>query len=386
MTVLRSTVADVDLDAIVANLGAVARGGDRVIAVVKADAYGHGAEAVSITLVEASAAMLAVFTVDEAIVLRAAGIRAPILVLGGITGASEADAVVSHDLAAVVWDQDRAGLLARAAGAAGRTAHVHVKVDTGLTRLGAPLDEALARVSAVRELAHLAVDGIFTHFANADEAGDTFSAEQLRRFAEVVAALPERPAFVHASASAGVAALGPLSPCNAVRPGLALYGLHAAPHLAASMPLRPALRWSSRVHRLARAKAGTGVSYGHEYRLPRDGIVATVPVGYGDGLMRAAGRAARLLVRGCATGIAGRVAMDLVMLDVTEVPGVREGDEVVIIGTQGGASVSAEDLAAACGTINYEVVTNVRARVPRRYLRGGRLVATRTLADGLAWR
>lgn len=128
------------------------------------------------------------------------------------------------------------------------------------------------------------------------------------------------------------------------------------------------------------------MSYGHEYRLPRDGVIATVPVGYGDGLMRAAGRGARLLVRGRPTAIAGRVAMDLVMLDVTEAPGVREGDEVVIIGAQGEASVPAEELAAAGGTINYEVVTGIRARVPRRYFRGARHVATRTLAEGLVWR
>lgn len=386
MTVLRSTVADVDLDAIAANLAAVARGGERVIAVVKADAYGHGAEAVSTALVEAGAAMLAVFTVEEAIVLRRSGIRAPILVLAGLSDPSEADAVVAHDLTAVVWDLERAGLLGRAASAAGRRARVHVKVDTGLTRLGAPLEEALARVHEIRAVPHVAVDGIFTHFANADEPGDTFTPEQMRRFTGVVAGLADRPELVHASASAGVAALGAPSPCNAVRPGLALYGLHAAPHLAHALRLRPALRWTSRVHRLARAKAGTGVSYGHEYRLPRDGIVATVPVGYGDGLMRVAHHAARLLVRGHPTAIAGRVAMDLVMLDVTDVPGVREGDEVVIIGTQGEASVTAEDLAAACGTINYEVVTNIRARVPRRYLRGARAVATRTLAEGLAWR
>ncbi len=384
MTVVRSTVIDVDLDAIAHNLGVMGRGGQRVIAVVKADAYGHGAEAVARALVEAGAEMLAVFTVEEGAVLRHSGIDAPILVLGGITDPTEADGAVAHGLAVVVWDEERARLLAAAAAAQRATPRVHVKVDTGLTRLGVPLATALERYRAIRHLLGPAIDGIFTHFANADEPGDTFSAEQLRRFADLVAALPERPRLVHAAASAGVVALDTSTTCNAVRPGLALYGLHAAAHLR-SVPLRPALRWTSRVHRVTRVPRGTGVSYGHDYRLPRDGHIATVPVGYGDGLPRAATGRVRPLVRGRAVPIAGRVCMDLIMLDVTDVPGVTEGDEVVLIGEQGGARSTAEDLASACGTINYEIVTNLRRRVPRRYLRAGHVVATRTLADGIVW-
>jgi alanine racemase len=383
MTPLRSTVADIDLDAIAGNLQAVARHGERVIAVVKADAYGHGAEVVSRAAVEGGADTLAVFTVDEALALRAAGIAAPVLVLGGITDATEAEAAVARDLVVTVWDETPARLLSSAAAATRRTARVHVKVDTGLTRLGAPLDEASGRYARIRAMPGLEIDGIFTHFATADDLGDTFAAEQLRRFADVVSALPERPRLVHAAASAGAALLDTSATCNAVRCGLALYGLYAAPHLT-EVRLRPALRWTSRVHRIARVRAGTGISYGHEYRLARDGVIATVPVGYGDGLPRVAGKAARLLVRGCPTAIAGRVAMDLVMLDVTDIAGVREGDEVVVIGEQEGAHVAAEDLAAACGTINYEVVTAIRRRVARRYWRDGRIVAQRTLS-GVEW-
>ncbi len=381
MTALRSTVADVDLDAIAHNVHAIAPNGEQVIAVVKADAYGHGYEAVGRTLVEEGAAMLAVFTVDEGALLRHSGIDAPILVLAGITEPGETEIVVRLGLTVTVWDLERARLLSSAAGS---TARVHVKVDTGLMRLGAPLDAAVDRIKRIRALPNLAVDGIFTHFATADEEHDSFAVEQVRRFESVLSALDERPAFVHAAASAGAVAVDTRHICNAVRPGLALYGLHAAPHLA-TIDLRPALAWRSRVHRVARASAGAGVSYGHEYRLPRDGRIATVPVGYGDGLPRAAGRRARVLVRGRALPIAGRVAMDLIMIDVTDVPEIREGDEVVLIGEQDGARRSAEDLADACGTINYEVVTNIRPRVARRYHRGGRVVATRTLADGIRW-
>ncbi|HEV8229379.1 MAG TPA: alanine racemase [Candidatus Limnocylindria bacterium] len=380
---LRSTVVDVDLDAIAWNLDALRRRGKAdVIAVVKADAYGHGAEAVSETLAEAGAALLAVVTVEEAVVLRRAGITAPVLVFFGAQDRAEAEAAIAADCALVVWDVERARLVDEAAGAAGRRASVHFKVDTGLTRLGAPVADAVARYKAIRELRHLAIDGLFTHLATADEPDPSNDREQLARFGEVLRAIGDPPRFVHATASAGTAAFGPIPGCTAIRPGISLYGLHAAPHLAASLDLRPALEWRSRVHRVARVSKGTGVSYGHEYRMPRDGIVATVPVGYGDGLPRGAGPKARLLIGGRDLPLAGRVCMDLVMLDVTDLPRTREGDEVVIIGTQGEARQTAEDLAAAAGTVNYEIVTGIRRRVPRRYRRAGRIVAQRTLADG----
>src|SRR5213593_245589 len=365
-TPLRSTVVDVDLDAIAANLSALkARGGGEVIAVVKADAYGHGVEAVA-----------------EALVIRRAGITAPVLVLSGVSDRAEAEAAIAADCALVVWDLERARLVDEVAAAAGRIARVHFKVDTGLTRLGAPLAEAPARLAAIRELRHLEVDGLFTHLATADEPDVANDRAQLARFADVMRAIATPPRWVHAAASAGVAAFGAVPGCNAIRPGVSLYGLHAAPHLAGALRLRPALEWRSHVHRVAAVPKGTGVSYGLEYRLPRDGRVATVPVGYGDGLPRALGRHGRVLLGGRALPFAGRVAMDLVMLDVTEHPATREGDEVVVIGDQGPARQTADDLAAAVGTISYEILVGIRRRVPRRYHRGGRVVAVRTLADG----
>ncbi len=380
---LRSTVVDVDLDAIASNVAELRRrGGGALIAVVKADAYGHGVEAVSEALAESGAAMLAVVTVDEALVIRGAGIGTPILVLFGASDRAEADAAVAADLSLVVWDLDRARLLDEAAAAAGRRARVHFKVDTGLTRLGAPLAEAPGRLAAIRQLRHLEVDGLFTHLATADEPDVSNDRAQLARFAEVLRAIGEPPRWVHAAASAGVAAFGAIPGCTATRPGLSIYGLHTAPHLERALSLRPALEWRSRVQRLATVPKGTGVSYGLEYRLPRDGRIATVPVGYGDGLPWALRRRGRLLIGGRAVPLAGRVCMDLVMLDVTELPAVREGDEVVVIGAQSGARQSADGLAEAAGTIGYEIVTGIRRRVPRRYLRGGRVIALRTLADG----
>ena len=377
---MRSTVVEIDLDAIASNVRALrAAAAAEVIAVVKADAYGHGALPVSHVALESGAAMLAVATIDEGVVLRRAGITAPILVLLGPNDPDDAQTAVMLRLSCAVWDLNRAALLS-AAGSPQRPATVHFKVDTGLTRLGAPLEEATERLAAVRALPNIQVEGLFTHYATADSPDDSFAREQLARFTSFVDAVPDRPRWIHAAASAGTAALGAQDVCTAIRPGLAIYGLAPAPHLADRVALRPALSWRSSVHRVVDVPAGTGVSYGHEFRLPRPGRIATVPVGYGDGLSRQA-RGARLLVRGLGLPIVGRICMDLVMLDASG-SGVQEGDEVVLIGEQRGARRTADDLAAECATISYEVVTGIRERVPRRYLRAGRVVAWKTLAGG----
>jgi alanine racemase len=380
---IRSTVAEVDLDAIVSNVEAIrVRSKADVIAVVKADAYGHGAEAVAEACFEAGAIMVAVAAVEEGLALRESGVNGPILVLLGPTDSSEVAHAVAQDLVLVVWDVERARAISEAASTLHRSARVHFKVDTGLTRLGAPATEAATRYRSIASLPHLEIDGIFTHFATADDPDPSNDRAQLQRFREVLSSVADRPRLVHAAASAGVAAFGPVDGMNAVRAGLAIYGLHAAPHLVSALPLQPALAWRSRVHRIANVPAGTGVSYGHEYRLSADGRIATVPVGYGDGLLRGAGKRGVVLLRGQRVPFAGRICMDLVMLDVSDIDGVREGDDVVLIGTQAGAKQTAEDLAEACGTINYEIVTGIRRRVPRRYFRGGKMVATRTLAEG----
>src|SRR2546428_1822544 len=362
---VRSTVADVDLDAIATNVDAIrARSKADVVAVVKADAYGHGAEAVAETCFEAGAVMVAVATIEEGLALREGGVNGPILVLLGSTESSEVAHAVAQELVLVVWEVERARAISEAATALRRSARVHFKVDTGLTRLGAPTNEAAARYRSIASLPHLEIDGIFTHFATADDPDTSNDRAQLERFREVLGSIPDRPRLVHAAASAGVAAFGPVDGMNAVRTGLAIYGLHAAPHLAGALPLRPALTWRSRVHRIASAPVGTGVSYGHEYRLPRDGRIATVPVGYGDGMPPLARKRGAGLPRRPRVPVAGRICMDLVMLDVTAIEGAREGDDVTLIGAQSGAKQTAEDLADACGTINYEIVTGIRRRGP----------------------
>lgn len=385
MSALRSSIVDVDLDAVAHNVAAICAKapGRQLIAVVKADAYGHGAEVTSRALLESGADMLAAYTADEAVALRRSGIRARILVLGGVSDSGEAAAAVEHDLDVVVWDEGRAAALAAAARSAKRRSRVHFKVDTGLTRLGALPADAPERYRRIRSIDGLEVDGAMTHYANADVEGDTFTAEQVRRFRDFLGAIGEPPRLVHAAASAGIA-VGADASFTAVRPGLALYGLHPEPFLEPALDLRPALGWTSRIHRLATVPAGTGVGYTHPYRTEREARIATVPVGYGDGLQRSA-REAEVLIRGSRARIAKRVAMDMFMVDVTHIPAAAEGDEVVLIGAQGSDRLTAEDLARSCGTINYEIVTALRRRLTRRYRRGGRIVATRTLAEGVVW-
>src|SRR5256885_5486208 len=229
---VRSTIADVDLDAIASNVDAVrTRSRADVIAVVKADAYGHGAEAVAEMCFEAGAVMVAVATVEEGLALREAGINGPILVLLGPTDSSEIGHAVALYLVLVTWDLDRARAISEAATALRRNARVHFKVDTGLTRLGAPAHEAAARYRAIGSLPHVEIDGIFTHFATADDPDTTNDGVQLERFREVLRSIPDRPRLVPAAASAGGAAVRPVEGMNAVRTGLSIYGLHAAPQI-----------------------------------------------------------------------------------------------------------------------------------------------------------
>ncbi len=379
MTDLRSSVAEVDLDRIASNTAYLReKAGVPVIAVVKADAYGHGAEPCAAACLAGGAEMLAVATVEEGQQLRAAGIRAPILAMLGTSSASEARAAVEARLDVALWSAEQIAWLARAATAESRM-QVHLKVDTGLTRLGVCPEDVPATTRAIRRERTLELAGVYTHLASSDEPDLASARRQLDTFRAVLRALDGPPRWQHALATAGVLALGREGAFTAVRTGLGLYGLTPAPHLADAR-LRPALRVVSRLARVRRVPAGTGVSYGHQYVADGERLIGTVPFGYGDGLPRKAWPGGAMLVRGTRAPIVGRVCMDLVMLDLTGVPDAAAGDEVVIVGEQNGAARAAEDLAAELDTINYEVVTNLHPRVPRVYRRGGKIVGQKTLA------
>ena len=368
----RPTVAEVSLGALRENCRqAVALVGTRVavLAVVKADGYGHGAVPAARAFLEGGATGLGVSMVSEGLALRRAGIRAPVVVLGGAFPGEQTQAV-EQDLAVAVWTLDGARALAAAARDAGRAAAVHLKVETGMTRLGcAPADvRALGEVLASEP--HLRVEGVFTHFASADAVDTAPVRAQRARFAEAVEALAAaglRPPHVHMANSAAVLS-EPATHCTMVRPGLMLYGYPPAPHLASRARLRPALRLRTRIAQTRDVPAGTAVGYAGTWSAPRASTIATLPIGYADGYHRAGSNRGAMLVRGRRVPVVGRVCMDHVMLDVTGVPGVGAGDAVTVFGPSAGGAPTADDVAGWSDTIAYEVLTSVGKRVPRVYV------------------
>jgi alanine racemase len=357
----RPTVAEVDLGAIRHNVRALKPPNAELMAVVKADGYGHGDVPVARAALDAGATWLGVALVEEGLRLREAGIDAPTLVLSELPHGSEREALASG-LTPTCYTED--GLEALAAGA-GRGVGIHVKVDTGMHRVGLPPERASDFCSAVRR-AGLRVEGIWTHFARSEELHDPATGEQLKRFEEVLDVLDaagHRPHYRHA-ANSGAAIVRPDAHLDLVRVGIAMYGILPGPLLDGMVDLRPALALRSRVSLVKRLPAGEGISYGYRHRLERESTIVTVPIGYADGYMRALSTVGRVLIRGRRYSVAGTVTMDQLMVDCGDDP-VEPGDEVVLFGRQGDQEIRAEEVAGWAGTIGYEVVTSVSARVPR---------------------
>jgi alanine racemase len=361
--------AEVDLSALAHNLGELRRlaAGRELIGVVKADAYGHGARAVGPALEAAGVVCLAVISVGEAAELRAAGVRAAILLLGGIEGDRDAADAAELDLVPVVQHAGHVAPLAAAAAARGRPLAVQLEVDTGMARMGVPADAALEVLARIAAEPALRLDGLYTHLARADEGDLAPTRAQLARFSAVLAGMRERgqdPGRVHVANSAALlaaASLGAAVPAevNAVRPGIALYGVRPAPHLAAD--LRPVLTLRGRIVNLRRVAAGEGVGYGGTWRAPRATRIATLALGYADGIPFSLANRGEMTLRGRRVPVVGRVSMDLVTLDVGE--GAAElGDLVTAFGA-GGPSV--EEVAAWAGTIPWEILVRLGRRVAR---------------------
>jgi alanine racemase len=372
----RPTVASVDLAALRHNLAVVREHlpapEAQVIAAVKADAYGHGLVPVAQVLAEQGVSWFGVAIVEEGLKLRAAGLEQNILVLGGFLAGSHA-AALEAGLCPVVYRRDDVLELQRLASERGRPVAVHLKVDTGMHRLGVPLRELGQFLDLLDACPDLVVDGVLTHLPDAENPESGFTEGQLEHFAGAVAEVRARghaPRWIHSANSAALmmgrhpsAAVG----TNLYRPGITLYGESPAWALDRRWPLRPVLSLRTAVSFVKRVPAGARLSYGLTWEASRDSIIATLPVGYGDGYARALGNQASALVRGQRAAVVGRVCMDLTMLDVTDISGVAEGDEVVLIGRQGESLVTAGELAAALNTISYEVLCGIGSRVPRVY-------------------
>lgn len=381
---VRPTWAEINLDHLAHNVGLV-RGllppECEILAVVKADGYGHGAIEVAQTAIAAGASRLAVSMVDEAWELRRAGIAAPILVLG-YTPAERGDLAARLGLSLTVYDLDNALGLVSSARNTHRTLKLHLKVDTGMGRLGVPPEGALPLAERLLALPGAELEGVYTHFARADDPDPEPTLQQLATFSAVLELLRNHgvePPLVHAANSAGGLRFSEAR-LSAVRLGLAMYGLYPHP-LFESMGagLRPVMSLKTTVSHAKWVPAGSPLSYGGRFVTSRPSYVVTLPVGYGDGYTRLLNGQANVLLRGQRVPIVGTICMDQCLADATTVPTARLGDEVVLWGEQGEQRITVEEIAEQIGTINYEVICMISKRVPRIFFRHGQVVEVRTL-------
>jgi alanine racemase len=372
----RPTVAEIDLAALRHNFRQICNvvdPGAGILAVVKADAYGHGFMDVAAELESLGVTAFGVAFLAEGIQLRKAGIDRPVLVLGGIYPGQERKCV-GFSLSSAVFTIEQAAALDEAARRLYRKAKLHLKVDTGMGRLGVGHGEAPAFLAELRRMRNVELEGIFSHFASADELDDDgrrYTETQSERFSAVVSEAKRigfSPTYVHLANSAAAFSV-PLPFCNLVRPGIVLYGSLPSPDFRGRMDLRPVMRLRSRVAMLKWIEPGTCVSYARRFTAEKRTLLASVPVGYADGYPRALTNRSEVLIRGERARVVGTVCMDWFMVDVTGIVGVTVGDEVTLLGCDaGGKCIAAEELAELAGTIPYEIFCGISKRVPRIYL------------------
>ncbi|MFO7294737.1 MAG: alanine racemase [Caldicoprobacter sp.] len=359
------------LDRNIKNIKRMLKPDTQLMAIVKADAYGHGAVGVAHQALVSGASWLGVAIPEEGAELREAGITAPILVLGGIDE-TQVKTVVEYDLAQCVFSLEVARLLNHEAQRLNKKIAIHLKVDTGMGRIGLVDIKSIREFcSEVKSYSHLILEGIFTHFATADEEDKSFTNQQIKRFLNILDALRSDGInfkWIHAANSAAIIDC-PDAHFNLVRAGIAMYGYYPSAAVKRSaIHLEPILQWETKVVHVKDIDKGDSVSYGRTFIAKGPMRIATLPVGYADGYSRLLSNRGWVLIRGQKAPIVGVVCMDQVMVDVTHIPGVKPGDIAVLIGTQGNETISAEDIARLCGTISYEVLTGIGRRIPRIYI------------------
>lgn len=362
---MRPTWAEIDLDSLIHNFNVVRGLVDDhvgVLSVVKADAYGHGAVEVGRTLEEAGTEMLGVATVEEAVELRDYGVEIPIILLGGMRP-DEAAVAVEHSLTPCLFSLDAAKSLDAESAKAGRLSPYHLKIDTGMSRLGVRPEDVDAFLTGLAGYRNIVMEGALTHLASAFSESPEATRAQLGRFTKRVNDIREkgfRPRYLHAANSPAIQRF-PESHMDLVRPGIILYGSDGA----AGLGLKPVMKLKTVVIQVSRVPAGTPVSYGGTFVTKRPSVIATLPIGYADGYMRRLSNRAMVSIRGARAPVAGTVCMDLITVDVTDVPGASVGDEVVLFGD---SLVSVDDVAGWADTISYEILSITGKRVPRRYV------------------
>ncbi len=372
MKYTKRTSIHVDLNRIEENLNRIrARFPEtvRICAVVKADGYGHGAVPIAEKLSD-QVDFFAVSTAEEAVALRDAGITRPILILG-YCWEEDYEEMIEKEVRFTVFKESDARALSETACRLGRTAQVHIKVDTGMNRIGfLPDSESVETVRRIRRMPGLNVEGIFTHFARADEEDKSYTAEQRMCFEHFVRQVEEgeEPIAIHHCANSAAALELPETWMNMVRVGISMYGLYPSDGVDhEKVRLLPALEWKSEIVLVKDVEMGEGISYNHTRILCSDRRVATVPVGYGDGYPRSLSDCGYVLIHGRPARILGRVCMDQMMVDVTDIPEAAEGDEVTLVGQDGDAFLPVEALSELCGRFNYEFICDINKRVPRVY-------------------
>jgi len=368
----RPTWAEIDLGILAANLGAVRRrvGRRPVLAVVKADAYGHGAVEVARALQEDGVERFGVAIPEEGIELRRAGIRTPILVLGGFAP-PQADLLLQHDLVPAIYRRDQVESLSSTAARRGVVAAAHLKVDTGMGRLGVPAADVPVFLDILGKVPSIRLTGAFSHLAVADDPADPFTRDQTRLFQEAIGAIRAaglRADEIHLANSAAIMDHPPAW-MTLVRPGLILYGYPPSSRMTA-LPVRPILSLRTRIIYIKDIRPGTTLGYGRTFQAGRPTRVASLALGYDDGLPRLVSNRGHVLVRGRRAPIVGRVSMDLTTVDVTDVPAAALGDEVTVIGASGEETLGADQVAEWAETIPWEVLCGIGSRVPRLYVRG----------------
>lgn len=370
----RPTIAKIDLDNLGFNFRSIRAflgDGPRFMAVVKADAYGHGAVECALRLAAEGADWFGVALLEEAVEIRRAGIESPILSFGGVWPYT-ADVFLNERITPTVFDIEHAHAIGRAAAARGETARIHVKIDTGMGRVGIPAGDAAEFAEQLSRLENIEVEGLMGQFAVADDlAQEEFTREQIGRLHAASNAFRSKglvPSLLHTANSAGAVVYGD-SRVDMVRIGGLLYGVGSdiIPAGAAMPEVRPVMSITTRIAQIKQVAAGSSIGYGRTFVAERDSVIGTIPIGYHDGYRRCFSNRARVLVNEAFAPVVGRISMDWTTIDLTDVAGAEVGSEVVVLGHQGGNAVSAEDLGALAETISYEITCGIGKRVLRRY-------------------
>lgn len=379
---LRPVWAEINLDNAAYNMKEIRRVAKSkdIIAVIKADAYSHGALEMATVLLQNGATRLAVAVITEALELRRSGIKAPIMILG-YTPIDFAEDLIKYDIEVTAYSYDYVEELSKETRRYNRSVKIHVAVDTGMGRIGfLPNEKSVKDVYKISKLPNIIIESIFSHFSTSDEEDKTYTEQQFDKFNTFCKDLKDTGVnfnFRHIANSGAIIDI-PETHLDAVRPGILLYGYYPSKEVdSAKLDLKPVMSLKASVINIKSLPAGEYISYGRKYRTERESVIATLPIGYADGYTRLLYNKAKVIIKGRFAPVVGRICMDMCMVDITDIPGVEIGDEVIVMGSEDGLSFTAEDIAEAIGTINYEVLCAVSKRIPRVYIKDNKVIEIR---------